>query len=850
MSATESELQLQLHNKMVEELGERHREFKTLTDMLEEVVFRCDDNGELALLNAAWERKTGCPADSCKGRRLMEFLDAESAAWLLSGLAGGEPMAFDVRLMGRAGDHRLMSLRARRSANAWYGSLYDVTELRRTADALEASRDKERQLSLVASRTDNLVIISDAHGCIEWVNHSFEQVTGYSLGEVQGRRPGDFLQGEATDAATVAQMHRGLEEGTGFSVEVVNYSRAGEPYWLAIDCTPVLDDDGTIVNFIAIEREVSERKRSEQALLDSERHHRTILNTVSEAIFYCDSTLQLQFVNPAWSDMTGHCLGTGKSDSLLDYIHPEDIQRVLQARDRASGGESSVREELRLRDAGCDWRRVELVLSSNASLPSDTGSDLTGALVDIDDRWQATQTILRAKQEAEDLSRARTRFVANMSHEIRTPLNAIIGMTSVLQQTELNDEQRACLDTLCNGGKVLLALVNDVLDLSKLDSEEIQLECSEFDLADLCEEAINIVAAAVEEKGLVLSLTCDPGVPRLLFGDGHRIRQVLINLLSNAVKFTARGGIGLRVSWTPGTPQGELEFAVQDSGIGIPDDRIGQLFDAFSQADLSTTRRYGGTGLGLAICRQICNAMGGAIDAQSTPGSGSVFQVKLPLKARHEETPASLQRLRGLNLDTRTREVADSLAHCLGMKTEFDDEPGAEPGLTLVQENGDRVTRHPPFGGAVLTPNRLWQLLCPPVPEPSFSIAPGREASALRILIAEDVRANQMVIEAMLKMLGYQHITIVENGQLAVNEFGRQSFDLVLLDLHMPVMDGLEAAVQIRETPAGEKIRIVAVSADVTTDSRQATSHAGFDDWLPKPFTRDALESLMKKMAF
>jgi PAS domain S-box-containing protein len=851
MSATDSERELLLQHRMVEELAAKHQEFQTLTDLLEEIVFRCDDSGKLTLLNSAWTRKTGWPVDECLGRRFVEFIDdSEAITQLNSNLYDSEPLISELRIASRFGDIKTFSMRARRSGNTWYGSLYDVTELHLAMGALEESREQARKLALVASRTDNLVIISDAKGRIEWVNESFTLITGYSLQEVRGRSPGSFLQGPQTDHRAVEKMRDGLAQGKGFNVEIINFSKNGAPYWLAIDCSPVLNEHGELVNFIAVEREITERKQTEQALRDSERHYRNILNTVSEPIFYCDTSLQIHFANPAWQALTGKVFDIDTPQNLHDFIHSEDIPLLQQARDHICAGLPPSRQEVRLRDSRLNWRRVELLLSSNGHSKAGRTQHLTGALFDVDERWQQTQAILQSKADAEELSKSRTRFVANMSHEIRTPLNAILGMGSVLQETNLSPEQRGYLDTLCNGGKALLALVNDVLDLSKLDSDEIQLESIEFNLGEVCEEAVDIIAARVEEKNLTLTMHCTPGIPQIIIGDPHRMRQLLINLLGNAVKFTAQGGITIALDWQAiNNEHGRLRLDIIDTGIGIPEDRISSLFNAFIQADTSTTRRYGGTGLGLAICQQICTAMGGDISIASTVGKGTTFRCQLPLNAVTLTSPLSKNTLRGINLDERGQQVSQSLAHCMAYQYDAQRVDNTGSSLSLISADGNILSLKSPQNYAVLTPNRLLrklQALDKQSVRPSIPQLDRRE-SALRILIAEDSIPNQMVVDAMLKQLGYKHVVIVDNGQLAVDAADGNNFDLILLDIHMPVMDGLSAAKAIRENLQHATPMIVAASADVTTDARKEASDAGFDDWLPKPFTRELLQALLEK---
>lgn len=851
MAASEAELQQTLHNRILEALGAKHREFETLTELLEEVVFRCDSDGRLTLLNSAWMQKTGWTVEETLGTRLRDYIKGgEIVHELSSQFNGAELISLDVIIPCKDAQEKIFTLKARRSADHWYGSLHDISDLRNTVKALQNSRAEERKLSLVASGTDNLVIITDPQGYIEWVNQAFIDVTGLDLADVEGKTPGSVLQGPDSESDAVEIMRDGVEQGTGFNVDLINYDKSGQPYWIAIDCTPIFDCNGKLTNFIAIERVVTEEKQAEETLRESEQHYRSILDTVTEPIFYCNADFVLQYTNPAWTQMTGHAVQDDKDVSLCEFIHPEDVDTLLLAKKGANGRESQVKQELRLRDVSSCWRRVEIQVSSNRPSQYHHCQEFTGAIVDVDERWQETQAMRTAKKEAEDLSRARTRFIANMSHEIRTPLNAIIGMTSVLQQTHLDKDQSLCVETLANGGKALLGLVNDVLDLSKLDSTELQLECTEFELSKICEEAADIIAASVEEKNLTLTMSCASSVPQFLLGDPHRLRQVLLNLLVNAVKFTAFGGIKIRISWQAELEDlGSLHVDIVDSGIGIPIDRVDTLFDAFTQADPSTTRQFGGTGLGLAICRQICHAMDGEIAVQSELGRGSRFSFQVPLRCIEKPLPTHEISLQGVNLDARNREVVESLSHCLKVPCDYpSSEVDTGPCLNVLK-GGNAFTLALDATLPVLTPQRLWnrleKLLQPS--EPSALLQTALHATPMKILIAEDAIPNQLVADAMLKQLGYRDVTIVDNGKIAVERCQVENYDIILLDLHMPVMDGITAAVEIRQNANGNhRPLIIAASADVTTEAQQAADSAGFDNWLAKPFTRDALSKVLR----
>ncbi|NQX02747.1 response regulator [bacterium] len=371
---------------------------------------------------------------------------------------------------------------------------------------------------------------------------------------------------------------------------------------------------------------------------------------------------------------------------------------------------------------------------------------------------------------------AKAEFLANMSHEIRTPLNAVIGMTELLQHSPLGREQREFVDTLRTSGESLLALINDILDFSKIDSGHLDFELIPFSLRGCLESALDLTARPAAEKGLELQLAIDDSVPPAIVGDHTRLRQILVNLVSNAVKFTRQGKVTVTVSPRVGVDQTPmLHVSVRDNGIGIPAERVGRLFQAFSQGDASTSRKYGGTGLGLAICHRLVTLMGGRIWVDSTLGQGADFQFEIPFEA------------------------APAVSAAAAMPT------------------GRRV---------------------PAVPEPS---------SSLRILLAEDHPVNQRVACLLLDRLGYG-CTTVANGLETLAAVARQSFDILLLDVQMPELDGLETARRIRaDYEPAARPWIIAMTANAMQGDRDECLAAGMDDYISKPITSGTLREALER---
>ena len=393
-----------------------------------------------------------------------------------------------------------------------------------------------------------------------------------------------------------------------------------------------------------------------------------------------------------------------------------------------------------------------------------------------------------ARDAAQAASRAKSQFLTNMSHEIRTPLNAVIGFSEILLQTDLTEEQRDHLCTVIDSGGALLAVVNDILDYSRIEAGKFELENMAFDLDDLLGNTLRSLAVRAEQKGLALSCQLDADVPRALRGDPGRLRQVIANLVSNAITFTESGEIEVRVAREA---RGLLRFSVRDTGMGIDPKDIERLFESFEQADKSSTRRFGGTGLGLSISRGIVELLGGTISAQSTPGSGSTFT----FTARFEpmEPPAG-ERTGGAGPTGRAR----------ALRAPFQ-------------------TARPEGAG---------------IPEP----AAAPQLPPLRMLLVEDSIPNQKIALAILSGLGHS-VAVAVDGQEGLARFASEEFDVILMDIQMPVMDGFActAAIRAAEARTGGHIPIVAMTAHALVGDREKCLAAGMDDYVSKPIRRDDL---------
>jgi PAS domain S-box-containing protein len=638
-----------------------------------------------------------------------------------------------------------------------------------------------------------IVSASDVQGNITYVNDRFEEISGYTREELIGVNHRVLKSDEHSDEF-FRQMWRTIASGMVWHGQIKNKSKDGRHYWVDATIVPFYDDSGKPVQYMSIRTDITAQVDLRTQLEAQRQLLQNVMDTLGEGVFTLDLRGRCSYLNREAQTMLGW--------TLADLNDQDFFQLIRRASDTSMDDHNLIEiclrrgetyrseDEIFLHRVGREFP-VSIVCS-----PLSNGQELVGlvaAFQDISQRKAAQTALIVAKEAAEAGSRAKSDFLATMSHEIRTPMNGIIGMTDLALDTELDSQQQEYLNLVKSSATALLSIINDILDFSKIEAGKVELEQIAFDLLHLLQDTKLLMGIRAQEKGLSLVLEGADALPPVLRGDPNRIRQVLINLLGNAIKFTSTGTVTLRVSALPiDGQQFQVCLSVQDQGIGIPPEKLESIFAPFTQADTSTTRKYGGTGLGLTISSKLVQAMGGHLQVESTTGVGSTFSFCIELA---QGTPADL----------------------------------------LFSDPADATGPAEPFpaGKEVAVPS---------------GTAP--EAQGMSILLAEDHVVNQKLALTLLARWGHR-VVLAVNGREAVEKSAEQDFDLILMDMQMPEMGGVEAAVLIRQREAGtgRHTPIIAQTANAMAEDRERCLQAGMDAHISKPLQPQKLRELLNSYA-
>jgi PAS domain S-box-containing protein len=562
-----------------------------------------------------------------------------------------------------------------------------------------------------------------------------------------------------------------------YEMEKRYFHRDGHVVWILLSVSLVRDGDGAPLYFVAQIQDITQRRRAEEALRDSEARHRSLFENANDLIYTHDLEGNFTSINPAAAALIGLDLSAGEPlPRFEDVLTPSSCARAAEViRESVISGGPTEANEFEVLDR--DGRLVQLEVLAQVIFEDGRPVGVQGIGRDVTERRRFEAELRQAKAAAEAANRAKSEFLANMSHEIRTPMNGVIGMTDLTLATDLTAEQREQLEIVRGSADALLMVINDILDFSKVEAGKMELDASEFDVAGCVGDAVATFTAAAEEKQLRLSVVIDEATPARLVGDPGRLRQILLNLVGNAVKFTDAGQVTVHVQVDEETPAESsiaLHFVVADTGIGVPADKHAAILRPFEQVDGSTARRFGGTGLGLSISSRLAELMGGRLWLESAGGRGSTFHFSATFAVPALATGPAARRVAGI-----------------------------------------AATPHP-----------------------------------LRVLLVDDNKVNQKLAARLLERRGHR-VTVVGDGRAAVTAVAAGGFDIVLMDVQMPGMDGIEATALIRgnEAGTGSHIPIVAMTAHAMKGDDERCLAAGMDGYVSKPFDAKHLLETIEKLA-
>ena len=736
-------------------------------------------SGLFETLSPAFSRELGYSDRELKSKPFFDFIhddDIDKTKNEIGKLSQGiTSINFETRFKCKDGGYKLLNWNA--SPDAETGLIYAIA---RDITISKKINEENKRLSYVAKGTDNVIIISDKDRKIEWINQPFETLTGYCLEEVIGKNPGKLLQYEETDGNTILQIREALNNRTSWKGEIKNRSKLGRNYWLEFSISPIFNDSDELINFIAIGLDITEKKKKDLSISNLVATQTTIFNGVGHAVIFTDATGIIRRINKAGLNLIEY-----SNEEVLGIMTPlafQDFEEIVK-RSKEISLELGTQvdpgfETLVIKTRGennVDTNEWTYISKSGKRVPvwasvtcvKNTEGIILGYLVVSEDytiKKQVEIELINAKNLAEQAVYAKDSFLANMSHEIRTPLNAIIGFTELITQSNLNSTQQNFVNNIQIAGDNLLLIINDILDLSKIESGQLAIENHPFNLKSILKHVYDLLKIKASEHNLEFNLFLDAAIPEFVVGDKGRINQIIMNLAGNAIKFTNEGEVTISVKNVAETADTYLlKFSVKDTGIGIPEDKLTFIFDRFTQAEASTTRKFGGTGLGLNIVKQLVELQNGQIQVKSKLGVGSEFYFTLEFKK------------------------VDSSA------------------VEIIKKNNSNK----------------------------------KSLGNLKILLCEDNILNQRLAENVIRKFGFQ-LDIANNGQEGIDLLIKNKYDLILMDLQMPVKDGYQTTIYIRQELRLD-IPIIAMTAHSLIGEQQKCLEIGMNAYVAKPFKQQDL---------
>jgi len=772
-----------------------------------------------------------------------------------------------------------------------------VIQISRVIIFRRKAEEENRKLLTAVEQSPLGIMIANTRGIVEYVNKNFEVKTGFSKKEVIGYSPKSFNQDPNNKFNEILQDT--VKLGNVWVGEIETQNKEGFIYWEKVHISPVFNEYNSISNFIIVREDITERKLLTQSLNDSLNSLKVITENLPVSIVMVDQSQKIIEINQTAAILMGFATLQDAIDYIIDKQCDMFFQPIKQEQyqDLETGIKIFTSEEL---------MTVSVNNVSKIILKNVIPIKLSNRHVDLQTFMDITSQKEILKREAE-ANKAKSEFLANMSHEIRTPMNGIVGATELLTKTKLNKEQHNTLSLILRSCENLLTLINDILDFSKIEAGKMTIDSYSFNILSTVDYIIEQFSFKANEKHIELLTNIEKTIPNILIGDEGRLIQIIINLIGNSIKFTNEGEIVFKIEVEQQLgSEITLHFIVEDSGIGIPASKMDKIFDSFTQADGSTTRKYGGTGLGTSISKMLVELMGGKIWAESpnpnfawsAENPGAVFHFTLPfqidkLQSNNLQISNKFHNLFALLIDSNKTGalLLKKTLHNWGVRIkETHDEKEAleliqtipdlnfvlidyqsirnnvegfmseikkiNPDLkTIVMVAKNRLSNKNEFSAfdKIITKpiqytvlfNNINDLFIKQKSNENHDKSTNEKGNQMiRILLAEDNLINQKIADKMLKRLGYD-TTIVNNGQEAVDIVQKEDFNAIIMDIQMPIMSGLEATKAIREI--GITIPIIAMTANALKGDREICLDAGMNDYLGKPVKIDDLEEILQK---